>query len=219
MLTQPLLDNLTQLGLTGFRTALEAQWQTSQYADLTFEERLGLLVDLECTRRANRLLRRRIKAARFALPATIEDLDLAASRGLPRAQVLELAQAAWVPRHLNVVVLGATGTGKSYLACALGRAGCEAGFAVRYERTSRLLQTLELAHADGSYPQTLRALPASPCSSSMIGSAIRSAELKPRISSKSSMTATGGQPPSSQRKSLYPLGLAGSQTRRWPMPS
>lgn len=158
MLNQPLLDNLTQLGLTGFRSALEAQWQNPQYTALTFEERLGLLVDLECTRRANSLLQRRIKAARFALTATIADLDLAAHRGLPRAQVLELAQAAWVPHHLNVVVLGATGTGKSYLACALGRAGCEAGFAVRYERTSRLLQTLELAHADGSYPQVLRAL-------------------------------------------------------------
>jgi DNA replication protein DnaC len=158
MLTQPLLDNLTHLGLAGFRTALEAQWQNPEYTALTFEERLGLLVDLECTRRANNLLHRRLQTARFALAATVEDLDLAAHRGLARAQVLELAQAAWVPRHLNVLVLGATGAGKSYLACALGRAVCEAGFAVRYERTSRLLQTLELARADGSYPQVLRAL-------------------------------------------------------------
>ncbi len=157
MLTQPLLDKLTQLGLTGFRTALEEQGRHPHYADLTFEERLGLLVDLECTRRSNRLLQRRIKAARFALSATIEDLDLSAKRGLNRGQVLELAQAAWVPRQLNILVLGATGAGKSYLACALGRAACEAGFAVRYERTSRLLQTLELAHADGSYSQVLRA--------------------------------------------------------------
>lgn len=158
MLTQPLLDKLTQLGLTGFRTALEEQGHHPHYADLTFEERLGLLVDLECTRRTNRLLQRRIKAARFALSATLEDLDLSAKRGLNRGQVLELAQAAWVPRQLNILVLGATGAGKSYLACALGRAACEAGFAVRYERTSRLLQTLELAHADGSYSQVLRSL-------------------------------------------------------------
>ncbi len=158
MLTQPLLDKLTQLGLTGFRTALEEQGHHPHYADLTFEERLGLLVDLECTRRTNRLLQRRLKAARFALSATIEDLDLSAKRGLNRGQVLELAQAAWVPRQLNILVLGATGAGKSYLACALGRAACEAGFAVRYERTSRLLQTLELAHADGSYSQVLRSL-------------------------------------------------------------
>lgn len=158
MLTQPLLDQLTQVGLTGFRTALEEQGHHPHYADLTFEERLGLLVDLECTRRTNRLLQRRIKAARFALSATLEDLDLSAKRGLNRGQVLELAQAAWVPRQLNILVLGATGAGKSYLACALGRAACEAGFAVRYERTSRLLQTLELAHADGSYSQVLRSL-------------------------------------------------------------
>ncbi len=158
MLTQPLLDKLDQLGLAGFRTALEGQWQNSQYAELTFEERLGLLVDVECTRRANNRLHRRLQTARFALTATLEDLDLSAKRGLNRAQVLELAQAAWVPRHLNTLILGATGAGKTYLACALGRAVCEAGFAVRYERTSRLLQTLELAHADGSYPQLLRAL-------------------------------------------------------------
>jgi DNA replication protein DnaC len=158
MLTQPLLDKLTELGLPGFRTALEEQGRHPHYADLTFEERLGLLVDLECTRRANRLLQRRIKAARFALAATLEDLDLSAKRGLNRGQVLELAQAAWVPRQLNILVLGATGVGKSYLACALGRGVCQAGFAVRYERTSRLLQTLELAHADGSYPQVLRSL-------------------------------------------------------------
>lgn len=158
MLTQPLLDKLAHLGLAGVRTALEAQWQNPQYAALTFEERLGLLVDVECTRRANQRLHRRLQTAHFALAATIEDLDLSAKRGLNRAQILELAQAAWVLRHLNTLVLGATGAGKTYLACALGRAVCEAGFAVRYERTSRLLQTLELAHADGSYPQLLRAL-------------------------------------------------------------
>jgi DNA replication protein DnaC len=158
MLTQPLLDKLDQLGLAGCRTALEAQWQNPQYAELTFEERLGLLVDVECTRRANNRLHRRLQMARFALTAMIEDLDLSARRGLNRAQVLELTQAAWVPRHLNTLILGATGAGKTYLACALGRAVCEAGFAVRYERTSRLLQTLELAHADGSFPQVLRTL-------------------------------------------------------------
>ena len=158
MLTQPLLEKLTQLNLAGFRQALEEQRHNPQYADLSFEERLGLLVDLETTRRENNRLRSRLKAARFPLQATIEDLDLSAPRGLKRAQLLELAQAAWVGRHLNVLVLGATGTGKTYLACALGRAACEAECSVRYQRTSRLLQTLELAQADGSYPQLLQAL-------------------------------------------------------------
>jgi DNA replication protein DnaC len=158
MLTQPLLEKLSALRLSGFRTALEEQYQNPHYAELSFEERLGLLVDVETTRRKNNRLQRRIKAARFPLQATIQDLDLSPTRGLKRAQVLELAQAAWVRRHLNTLVLGATGAGKTFLACALGRAACEAEFNVRYLRTSRLLQSLALAQADGSYPQLLRSL-------------------------------------------------------------
>lgn len=158
MLTQPLLDKLSKLNLSGFRLALEEQMQNPHYAELSFEERLGLLVDIETTRRANNRLRRRLKSARFPLQATIEDLDLSARRGLKRAQVLELAQGAWVRRHLNLLVIGPTGAGKTYLSCALGRAACEAEFTVRYLRTSRLLHTLELVHADGSYPQLLRSL-------------------------------------------------------------
>jgi DNA replication protein DnaC len=158
MLTQPLLDKLSQLGLSAFRTALTEQMQNSHYADLSFEERLGLLLDIETTQRANNRIRRRIQAARFPLLASMEELDLSASRGLKRAQVLQLAQSEWIGNHLNLLVLGATGAGKSFLACALGRAACQAGYSVRYERTSRLLQSLELAHADGSYPQLLAAL-------------------------------------------------------------
>jgi len=158
MLTQPLLDKLSKLRLSGFRAALEEQLLNPQYTDLSFEERLGLLVDIETTRRANNSLRRRVQAARFPIVATIEDLDLSAKRGLDRGQVLQLAQSEWVERHLNLMILGATGAGKTYLACALGRAACQAGRKVRYERTSRLLQSLELGHADGSYPQLLHSL-------------------------------------------------------------
>jgi DNA replication protein DnaC len=158
MLTQPLLEKLSALKLSGFRTALEEQYENPHYAELSFEERLGLLVDVETTRRKNNRLQRRIKAARFPLQATLQDLDLSPARGLKRTQVLELAQAEWVRRHLNTLVLGATGAGKTYLACALGRAACEAEFNVRYVRTSRLLQSLALAQADGSYPKLLRSL-------------------------------------------------------------
>jgi len=158
MLTQPLLDKLSKLRLSGFRAALEEQLHNPQYDDLSFEERLGLLVDIETTRRANNSLRRRIQAAHFPIAATIEDLDLSAKRGLNRGQVLQLAQSEWVDRHLNLMILGPTGAGKTYLASALGRAACQADCKVRYERTSRLLKSLELAHADGSYPQLLRSL-------------------------------------------------------------
>ena len=158
MLTQPLLEKLSQLNLSGFRTALEEQYENPHYAELSFEERLGLLVDVETTCRKNNRLQRRIKAADFPLQATLQDLDLSPTRGLKRTQVLVLAQAEWVPRRLNTLVLGPTGAGKTFLACALGRTACEAEFNVRYWRTSRLLQTLALAQADGSYPQLLRSL-------------------------------------------------------------
>jgi DNA replication protein DnaC len=158
MLTQPLLEKLSQLKLIAFRQALEEQRQNPHYAELSFEERLGLLVDLELTRRTHNRLQRRIQAAHFPLQATVADLDLSPSRGLKRSQILELAQGEWVHRHLNTLVLGPTGAGKTYLAAALGRAACEAECNVRYVRTSRLLHSLELAQADGSYAKVLRSL-------------------------------------------------------------
>jgi DNA replication protein DnaC len=158
MLTQPLLDKLHQLGLSGFRTALEEQLHSPQYGALSFEERLGLLLDVEVTRRTNHRVNRRMRAAQFPMQATMEDLDLSPRRGLKRAEVLQLAHSEWVGHHLNLLVLGPTGAGKTYLACALGRAACQAEYTVRYARTSRLLQTLELARADGSYAQLLHGL-------------------------------------------------------------
>jgi DNA replication protein DnaC len=158
MLTQPLLDKLSSLRLTGFRQALEEQREMAHYGELSFEERLGLLVDRECTRRENNRLQRLLKAARFHQQACIEDLDLAPSRGLDRRLVLELAEGQWVRHHLNAIVLGPTGAGKSYLACALGQAACRQHLSVRYVRTSRLLDELTHAHADGSYPKLLHTL-------------------------------------------------------------
>jgi DNA replication protein DnaC len=156
MLNQPLFDKLSALRLTGFREALEEQLASPQYAELPFEDRLGLLLDREWTRRDNGRLRRSLKAARFLQPAAcVEDLDLSPARGLDRRLVLELAQADWVRRHLNVVVVGPTGAGKTHVACALGQAACRQGLSVRYLRTSRLLEELTLAHADGSYLKVL----------------------------------------------------------------
>ena len=155
MLTQPLLDKLALLRLPAFRAALEEQLHNPQYADLSFEDRLGLLVDRECLHRDNNRLKRRLKAARLPSPATIEDLDLAPSRGLDRRLVLQLAEGEWIRQHLNILVLGPTGAGKTFLACALAHACCRRDFHVRYERTSRLLHQITLAHADGSYRQLL----------------------------------------------------------------
>jgi DNA replication protein DnaC len=155
MLTQPLFDKLTQLRLPAFRDALEEQLHSPQYADLPFEDRLGLLVDRECTRRDNNRLQRRLRQARLPLPATIEDLDLSSSRGVDRRLVLQLAQGEWISQHLNILVLGPTGVGKTFLSSALAHSACRYDFTVRYQRTSRLLQHITLTHADGSYPKLL----------------------------------------------------------------
>ncbi len=112
MLTQPLLDKLAHLRLPAFRAALEEQLHNPQYADLPFEDRLGLLVDRECLHRDTNRLQRRLKASRLPLPATIEDLDMTPARGLDRRLVLQLANGEWIHQHLNVLVLGPTGVGK-----------------------------------------------------------------------------------------------------------
>jgi len=158
MLTQSMFDQLAQLHLSGFRAALEEQLQNPHYADLPFEERLAFLIDRECTRRYNNRLQRNLKAVRFGLSATIEDLDFSDARGLQRQLILELAQGEWIHRHLNTIILGPTGVGKTFLACALGHAACRLGLSVRYHRASRLLHDFTLSHVDGSYPKLLHSL-------------------------------------------------------------
>ncbi len=155
MLTQPLLDKLTRLRLGALRVALEEQLQSTQYAELPFEDRLGLLIDRECTQRDNNRLKRRLKTAKLPVPATIEDLNISASRGLDRRVILHLAQGEWIRQHLNILVLGPTGVGKTFLSCTLAHSACRHDFTVRYYRTSRLVHQLALAHADGSYPSLL----------------------------------------------------------------
>ena len=158
MLVQPLLDKLTELRLPAFREGLQEQLHNPQYSALAFEERLALLVDQECTRRASRRVQRRTEVAAFPFPALIEDLDFVTTRGLDRRMVLELAQGGWIDQHLNVILDGPTGAGKTFLACALGQSACRNNFTVRYFRTSRLLQQLARAHADGTCASLLSSM-------------------------------------------------------------
>jgi len=158
MLMQPTLDKLSDMRLTGLRRAVEEQLANPQYADLSFEERFSLLIDQEWTRRQDSRLQRRLKQARFRQSATIEEVDFAAGRNLKRRRILQLATGEWIVQHLNVIVTGATGTGKTFLACALGRAACQAGFSVRYERLGHLLHRVTAAHADESWSRLLSSL-------------------------------------------------------------
>jgi len=158
MSDQPLFDKLLQLRLPAFREGLREQRTNPKYAELSFEERLSLLVDQECTRRRENRIRRGLRAAAFHIQATLEDLDLTPERGLDRRLVLELGQCGWVSHHHNLIVLGPTGGGKTFLACAYGTASVRMGFSVRYFHTSRLLHALGLARQDGSYSALLRSL-------------------------------------------------------------
>ena len=158
MISQNLMDKLLYLRLPAFRDGLREQQINTQYAQLSFEERLLLLADLECARRTDNRTNRRLKLAEFPLRASIEDLDFSPSRGLDRQHVLELAQCIWVDNALNIVISGATGTGKSYLACAFGVAACKLGYSVRYLHSARFLHLLSMARKDGSYLSFLRSL-------------------------------------------------------------
>ena len=158
MISQTLLDKLLELRMTAFREGLREQSSNPHYGDLSFEERLLLLVELECTRRSGTRIQRRLKLAEFPMPATIEDLDFSPERELDRRLILELAQCSWIDKALNILILGATGTGKSFLASALGVAACRSGYSVRYVRTSRFLHSLAQARQDGSYLNFLRSL-------------------------------------------------------------
>lgn len=158
MLIQQTLERLHELRLRGMAAALEEQLTGSAAQELPFEDRLALLVERELTSRDDRRLQRLLRQARFRLPAAPEDIDFRAPRGLDRSVLLRLATADWVRQHQVVLLLGPTGVGKTFLACALGQAACRHGLSVRYFRLGRLLGELALARADGSYAKLLEKL-------------------------------------------------------------
>jgi len=158
MTLQTLYDQLLELRIPAFRQALQEQQSNPKYAELAFEERLALLVDHECTQRRENRIRRNLHSAAFPMSASLEELDLAPARGLERRSVLSLGQCDWITARQNMIVLGPTGSGKSFLACAFGTAAVRNGFTVRYHRTSRLLHTLTQVRADGSLTNMLRSL-------------------------------------------------------------
>jgi DNA replication protein DnaC len=156
MLVNPTVERLHELRLGGMATALAEQLERpDRYTDLDFTARLGLLVDREAADRDNRRLVRNLKTARLRTPACVEDLDFRRPRGLDRAQILALAQAGWVAEHRDLLISGATGAGKTYLACALAQAAIRRGHRALYWRLPRLLDALRLAHADGTAAQLM----------------------------------------------------------------
>ena len=156
MLTEPTLDKLKSLRLDAMAAAWTTQQKDPAHSRLGFDERFGLLIDAEWLHRENKRLERVLKDAKFKLSqACVEGIDYPARRELDKATVRQLTTCRWVLEHHNVVITGATGTGKTYLACALAQQACRKGFRAIYRRASRLFEELTLARADGTYSRLL----------------------------------------------------------------
>ena len=156
MLIQQSIEKLHQMKLHGMAEALMEQAEQPDISELDFQERFSLLVDREWTYRENRRMSRLLQNAKLRLQATIEDIDFKAPRGLDRSVILTLAQCHWVRRAHNIIITGATGAGKTYLACALAHRACREGFSALYIRLPTLFQQLGMARADGSYPSLMK---------------------------------------------------------------
>ena len=155
MLKHPTLDKLQSLKFTGMVAALADQMAMPDIDELAFEERLGLLVDREITERENRRLTNRLRRARLRHNAALEDIDYRSARGLDKGLIQSLAACQWVKEHLNVLITGPTGVGKTWLACALAQKACREGYTAQYIRLTRLLRELMVAKGDGRYPKLL----------------------------------------------------------------
>ena len=158
MLTHPTLEKLQQMRLFGMATAFGELLEDPGAEKLSFEEKFSLLVDREETDRADRRLQRRLKRAKFDEPACMEDINYEHNRGLDRAQMRSLATCRWVREHHNVIFVGPTGTGKTWLSCALGHKACLEGFKAEYHKLRSLLTDLEIARADGRSLKVARRL-------------------------------------------------------------
>ena len=158
MLQEPMMDKLTAMRLLGMVDALKAQQQDPASSELSFLERLGLLVDQQWTWRENQALARRLAVAKLK-GACVEDIDYRASRGLDKSVIRALAQKSdWVEKHEHIFVLGPTGVGKSFVACALAQKACRDGYSAFYVRAAALFRDLGIARADGSLRSMLARL-------------------------------------------------------------
>jgi DNA replication protein DnaC len=151
MLDEQTMSKLYEMRLNGMAQAYDEQRHQPRMSELAFEERFALLVDRQRTWKEARALKSRLQHAKFKLQACVEDIDYRPQRGLKRPQVEPLATSQWLEYHQHVIITGPTGTGKTFLACALGNKACRDGYRVRYYVAAKLFRQLSAAHADGSF--------------------------------------------------------------------
>ena len=157
MLTNATMEQLRALSLSGMAHALAEQMENAEYQALSFEERLGLLLDREVQDRFNRRLDRNLRTAKLRTTACMEDINFRKERGLERSVLMSLAAAQWVGAHQNVLIVGPTGIGKTFGACALAHAAVRAGHTSLYLRAPRMFDDLLIARADGRLPRVMAA--------------------------------------------------------------
>ena len=156
MLTSPTHEQLAALHLHAMATAWHDQQRLAEHATLSFDERFGFLVEAQWLARQNSRLQRALREARLRFgQATLEAIQYRPQRPLDKAQLRQLATGRWIADHHNLIITGATGTGKTFLACALAHQACRTGSRVLYRRVPRLGEELTLAHADGTYARVL----------------------------------------------------------------
>lgn len=159
MLTHPTSDRLEALGLTGMAKALDDQRHAHATFDhLSFEERLGLLVDREAADRDAKKLATRLRFAALRHAACAEDIDMRSPRGIDASVMALLIDGNWIDRHENLLITGQTGLGKSWIACALGHKACRDDRRVMYHRVPRLFQMLAIARGDGRHARVLKSI-------------------------------------------------------------
>jgi DNA replication protein DnaC len=158
LLNHPTLDRLRELGLDGMAKGFQDMMANPESRALDHPEWLGLLVEQEATLRQQRRFEARARNAKLRHAATVEDVDFRTARGLDRAMFLRLASCDWIREHRHCLISGPCGTGKSWLACALGDKACRENLSVLYQRSSRLFAGLALARGDGRYARLMRQL-------------------------------------------------------------
>lgn len=158
MFSEETHKKLTDMRMHGFAASFADYLQERRPDKLTFEERFGLMVDREWTDRQQRRFKRRINGAKLRENSCLEDINYRHPRNLDRSVMQRLSTCRWVAEHENVILTGATGLGKTWLACALAHKACREGYSAYYTRIPRLFHHLKIAHADGSYLKELSRL-------------------------------------------------------------